>query len=467
MKMPSAPPPFDELFRKVVADPGRLIQLLQAGRSARAEERYLPWDNIRHKKAPDGVSHDEWWLSIKLARSSMQRHLPLLDKDGRPLTYALPDEVLRGIEAVNRDASGHIGISEQVTNPATRDRYLVSSLIEEAITSSQLEGASTTGQVAKDMIRSGRPPRDRDERMILNNYVAMRRIGELRSERLTPELICEIHELVTRGTLDDAGASGRLQLPTEDRVAVYGDHAQLLHLPPAAVELPARLQRLCDFANATNDDETYVPPVVRAIAVHFMLGYDHPFEDGNGRTARALFYWSMLNQGYWLTEFLSISRILRGAPAQYGRSFLYTEQDDNDLTYFTIYQLRVIQRSIAELHAYLERKMRELQDIHQSLAAMPGEFNHRQLALLQHATRSPEAQYTVQSHLNSHNVVHETARKDLMDLERRGLLIKHRLGRGFVWTPIDDIALKLRDRHGHHPRISIPARKPRDYASTR
>jgi Fic family protein len=63
-----------------------------------------------------------------------------------------------------------------------------------------------------------------------------------------------------------------------------------------------------------------------------MLGYEHPFEDGNGRTARALFYWSMLNQGFWLTEFLTVSKILRKAPAKYARSFLYTEQDSNDLT---------------------------------------------------------------------------------------------------------------------------------------
>src|SRR5262249_24290671 len=82
-----------------------------------------------------------------------------------------------------------------------------------------------------------------------------------------------------------------------------------------------RLARLCAFANETSD-ATWMQPVLRSLAVHFMVGYDHYFEGGNGRTARALFYRSMLKRGYWLTEFLTISRILNKAPAQYARSYL-------------------------------------------------------------------------------------------------------------------------------------------------
>jgi len=368
----------------------------------------------------------------------------LEDQNGDAFTYAVPDEVLRGIEAINRDASGHIAISEQVTNPTTRDRYVVSSLIEEAITSSQLEGAATTRRVAKDMIRSGRAPRTVDERMILNNYRAMTRIGELRKERLSPELIYEIHRLVTEETLDDPTASGRCQTPNEERVSVW-DGDQLLYAPPPAADLPARIEMLCKFANDELDSD-YIPPVVRAISLHFMLGYDHPFQDGNGRTARALFYWAMLNRGYWLAEFLSISRILKAAPAQYARSFLHTEQDGNDLTYFVLYQLSVIRRSIQELHDYLDRKIRDVQEVRRILAAMPGEFNHRQVVLLQHAMSNADAEYTVQSHMNSHKVVHETARRDLLELEQRDLLIKHRVGKAFVWVPPPDLSSLLRKR---------------------
>jgi Fic family protein len=298
-----------------------------------------------------------------LAGPTRRRVAPLLDKSGNPFSYGVPDEVLRLSEEISRWASGNIAVPEQVTNPGTRDRHVVSSLIEESITSSQLEGAATSRQVAKEMIRSGRPPRDRSERMILNNYHAMERVRELRDADFTPEPVCELHRIVTDGTLDDPSAAGRLQSDPDprQRVAVTGDHDQILqlHLPPPVGELPDRLDRLCAFANETSD-AAWMQPVLRSLAVHFMVGYDHYFEDGNGRTARALFYWSMLKRGYWLTEFLTISRILNKAPAQYARSYLFTEQDGGDLTYFFLYHLNVIRRAIDDLDAYLARKVREL-----------------------------------------------------------------------------------------------------------
>lgn len=58
---------------------------------------------------------------------------------------------------------------------------------------------------------------------------------------------------------------------------------------------------MCAFPNGHLPD-TFIHPAIRAIILHFWLGYDHPFVDGNGRTARALFYWAMLRQNYSLFE---------------------------------------------------------------------------------------------------------------------------------------------------------------------
>jgi Fic family protein len=422
----------------------RLLHVISSASADIVAKPYLHWDDLRYKSPPADLTSEEWWLGTKMARRSMYRALPLYAEDRHPFVYALPDVVLAAIEEIGRDSSGHIGVNEAVTNSTTRDRYLVSSLIEEAITSSQLEGASTTRRVAKDMIRSGRAPKDRSERMILNNYRAMRRIGELRNTPITPEIVCELHRIVTEGTLDNPDAAGRLQRADEDRVSIYGSGDVLLHEPPPADSLPKRLDDLCRFANGESDS-TYLPPALRAISIHFMVGYDHYFEDGNGRTARALFYWSMLNQGYWLTEFLSISKILKAAPSKYATSFLLTESDDSDLTYFFIYQLKVIQRAITELHTYLARKMSEVRDLQRTLASTPGQFNHRQLALLEHATRNPDAHYTMQSHARSHNTSLETGRHDLLALTSKGLLRRQKIGRMYYYLPVDGLTDKLRD----------------------
>jgi Fic family protein len=440
MKKPPAPPPLMELLlEKTTKDSGFFTRAMESVHSAGAD-RYMPWDQLRWRPAPGGLTPEEWWLITKLARNGMKRTLSLIDVEGREFSYALPDEVLRGIEIVDKHTSGRIGVPEPVTHDAPdRTRYVINSLIEEAITSSQLEGAQTTHEVAKELLRTGRRPRTRDERMILNNYRAMQRVGEIRHERLTPALICDIHRIVTEGTLEDASSEGRPQLPGEERVVIQDMiDGTILHVPPPADELPERLQRLCDFANEASG-ASYVPPVVRAIAVHFMLAYDHPFEDGNGRTARVLFYWSMLNQDYWLAEFLPISRLLKKAPGQYARSFLYSEQDEGDLTYFMIFQLRIIQRAITDLQRYLTHKIAETRRLQEALAAVSGNFNHRQLALLQHAIKNPHAQYTVSSHAGSHNVVPQTARMDLHGLERRGLLHKVALKRAHAWIPAADL----------------------------
>ncbi|MBV7670377.1 Fic family protein [Streptomyces halstedii] len=447
MKKPSPPPDFFTLFRKFMAEkPDRLAEILKAIPSGPSDP-YLPWDKMRFKEPPKDLTREEWWFGVKFVRQQMQRELPLKDKEGRSFTFALPDVLLKALEEINRDTSGQISISEQVTNPATRDRYLVNSLIEEAINSSQLEGAATTRKVAKEMIRTGRSPRDRDERMILNNYEAMRFIGTIREQRLTPDLICDIHRIVTKGTLSNPDAAGRFQLPEEDRIGVFTDSGLELHQPPNAEHLPERLQRFCDFANGEIGDG-YVPPVLRAITLHFMLGYEHPFEDGNGRTARAIFYWSMLSQEYWLTEFIVISAILKGAPSRYARSYLFAE-DENDLTYFYLYQIEVLQRAIKQLHQYLADKMSELRRLQETVSAAPNLFNERQVAVLEHALKKTNATFTAKSHKMSHNVVYETARQDLMGLEKLALLNRARHGREFVWTPVGNLRQALRNLEDH------------------
>ncbi|MBB6475537.1 Fic family protein [Sphaerisporangium rubeum] len=399
---------------------------------------YYHWDEIRHRSAPDHLTREDWWAVMKLARRTMARRVPLLDVRGRHFTYALPDDVLRENEFVSINTGGHISLSEEVTNPATRDRYLVSSLIEEAITSSQLEGARTEKRVATEMIRSGREPRDRSERMILNNYHAMEFVGEIRSEILTPDIICHIHRIATEGTLDTPDAAGRFQSPAVPRVGVYDNTGELLHEPPPAEQLPERMRRLCDFANGA-DGGGYLPGVVRAIIIHFMMGYDHPFEDGNGRTARLLFYWSMLNQGYWLTEFISISSVIKKSHAQYGRAYLFTESDESDLTYFLLFNLKVLHQAIDALNLYLERKMAEVRELRTRLRRDAGRFNTRQLALLHNALKNPGATYSVQSHRASHRVSAETARQDLIELEKHGLLEKVRVDKRFMYHPARDL----------------------------
>lgn len=440
MKVPATPPSFGAFLRRLQEQPGRFAQILAATDGPCAEGRYLHWDQLRHRKPDGDLTVEEWWQGMKFYRRSFYEELPLRDKNGVPFVYLLIDPSPETLHRIDLGAGGVIQMPEQITNPETRDRYYIGSLIDEAITSSQLEGAATTRRIAKEMIRTGRAPRDRSERMILNNFHAMREIGKLKNESLSKDLVFHIHRIVTEDTLDDPTAAGRFRNDSE-RVRVEDSYGTVFHDPPAACDLESRMAQMCRFANGEIPD-AFIHPAIRSILLHFWLAYDHPFVDGNGRTARALFYWSMLRHHYWLFEFISISQTIRRAPVKYGRAFLYTETDDNDATYFIRFHLRVIEKAIEELHAYIQRKTQELRQTEARLRGIEV-LNHRQRALIGHALRHPEQRYTVESHKNSHNVVYQTARTDLLNLRDRGLLRAVKVGREWSFTAVGDLENRL------------------------
>ena len=426
MKPPLAPKALDALL----AEHGhRLPQMLDKGFHPTIDGRYLHWDRLRRLAPPEGLNHEEWWLGVKLSRWSQFRLLPLRDTGGRPFFFMLPDPVQEALHRIDRRLRGRIGISEAVVNPDLRDRFIIDSLIQEAITSSQLEGAATPRAVAEDMIRAGRRPRDRSERMILNNYRAMQALRGIRDQPLTPGGVLGLHTTLMSDTLDDPEAAGRVQRPGDERVRVVDHRDQrVLHTPPPAEELPDRLDAMIRFANQGPDDGRFLHPVIRAVVLHFWLAYEHPFEDGNGRTARALFYWSMLHHDYRLFEFLSISRKLVEAPGRYARAFLHTESDGNDLTYFIVHQSDVILRALDDLDACIERRIEETREVEERLRHA-SDLNHRQLALLAHAIRHPGSACTIREHRTSHGVAYATARADLLRLAELGLLDRRREGK--------------------------------------
>ena len=441
MRIPAKPPIFGELLSEAV-EAQRFDTVFKLSHSVPSERGYYHWDDLRRRPARAGFTVEERWLAVKLSRLAAYRRTPLLDQEGDPFQYFVPDSLQDLLHEIDLGAGGSIGMPQPIADAQTRDRYIVNSLIQEAITSSQLEGAATTREVAKEMIRTGRKPRDRSEQMILNNYITMQQIIEVKGEPLTPAAVLHLHRGVTEDTLDDESSAGRFRREDEDIRVFDARDDEVLHVPPAASELEARMQSMCDFANGKTPKQ-FVHPVVRAIILHFWLAYDHPFTDGNGRTARALFYWSMLHHGYWLFEFVSISTILLKAPAKYARAFLHTETDDNDLNYFILYQAEIIRRAIRSLHDYIDRKQKELAETESALRFLR-HLNHRQQALIGHALRHPLQQYTVDSHRTSHRVAYATARSDLLELVKLGLLSQDRRGKAMIFQPLPGLTDMLR-----------------------
>jgi Fic family protein len=406
-------------------------------------DRYLHWDEFRHRYGPKGdLSVEEQWAALRMRRASRSQPVSLTDSRGRHFTFFLTQRAFEELHEIDLHCGGGMATPrEGIIDRENRDRYYINSLLEEALTSSQLEGAVVTRSEAREMIREGRTPSSKHEKMVMNNFKTMAMISKLRDRDLSAELILEIHREITAGTLDDPRDEGRLRTPT-DQVRVEDEESgEVFHVPPPAEELPERLKRLCEFSNEKGM-AGFLHPVIRSILLHFWIAYDHPFVDGNGRTARALFYWSMLRHGYWLAEFFSISHEILKAPKQYYRAFLHTETDGNDLNYFIHHQLNTIRGAIEALREYIGRKQEELARLKRHLGPGSG-FNHRQLALLRHALMNPYASYTVASHQTSHGISTQTATTDLNFLVADGLLTKAKAGKAFLFSPSADLSQRL------------------------
>ena len=429
---------------------------LRAGTEELQNRRYDPWEKVRRRDPPEGLTREGWWWGIKQARAAGRRGIGLEDPGGRPFTFTPTDAMAEAQHRVDLSMGGRVPLPDAITSPETRGRYLVSSLVEEAFRSSQIEGAAVTRDRAREMIRTDRKARDRDERMILNNYLTMEWLKQKKDEPVTPETLLEIQCRMTEGTLKDPGDAGRFR-GADREIDISDAYGHVSHVPPPAGELPGRVAALCAFANAgstppdasgasedTGRAEPFLHPLIRSVLLHFWPAYDHPFVDGNGRTARALFYWSMLRHGYWLFEFVSISSVIRQTGKRYDRAYLHTETDGNDLNFFIHYHLEVVERAVQELHRFIERKSQSTRDIERRLRD-DSTLNHRQLGLLSHALRHPGHGYLIRSHQSSHGVSYQTARTDLLDLHARGLLGKRKRGNADRFVPVPDLEARLAD----------------------
>ncbi|MEE8057802.1 MAG: Fic family protein [Pseudomonadales bacterium] len=457
MKIPNMAPTLQEYVSTLPEEEQSsylLDVLMSASKTVDDKGRYLHWDKLQYVPLPEDIATPlEYWHKIKAARNAARKETVFNDKFGTPFAYVEFDKLNELKDWVLENAAGVLDAPDQIKNQSTKSTYLISSIIEESINSSQMEGASTTRRVAKDMLRSGRDPKDLSETMIFNNYKVMMFIRELLKDgdiKLTPKIVLKLHDIVTEDTLTgkDEGKGGEYRSSDDDIVVCDPKSDEILHIPPTAGELKDRLQLICDFVNGESDNEgSYMPPVLRAIITHFMIGYDHPFVEGNGRTARTLFYWVMMKHNYWLMEYVSISSVIKRKQKEYLKAFVHTESDANDLTYFVLQQLEVIREAIKDFHKHVARQVQRDQDVLEMFKCsdLKKDLNTRQIALIRNALGNPGNTYTIQSHQNSHACSREAARKDLLKLsDTYELLQKYKDGKTLVFVAPRDLSDRVK-----------------------
>lgn len=420
MKIPTSPHLTTEDLRKAMVraqDPEVLDTVF------RENARYLHWDEMyRRKKYPlDPLS---LWALMKFFRGKQAHTLSFADRD---FQYVLDDSCWKELHALDKTAAGEIF---RLLDPAgpDRDQYIVSSLMEEAIATGQLADAATRRSEAKQMLRERRKPRTNDERIILNSYLAMKEVRTLTGSDLTPDLILRLHATITAGTLENPDDEVRFR--DNDEIRVVDSSGTVLYTPLPCKEIPQLIDELCRFVN--RDQEGFMHPIVKGIILHFLFCWIHPFDDGNGRCARILFYWYAAKQDYRLFEYMTISRAIKDTKDQYQKAYLYTETDENDLTYFIRYNLGTLSNAIRETQRSIRKKKEELSELLEIIRDRE-ELTSRQADILSRFMKYREKSFKIKEIMEIYRVANKTARSDLFRIEELGYVRKEKTGREMVF----------------------------------
>jgi Fic family protein len=411
----------------------------------KAQEKYLPWQEFRNKSWVPGNKEHVWTL-IKFQRSINNLTTPIKDKDGTYYSFN-PRSHVQFLHEVDLELGGNfMGVSD--FSETDRRQIIRRNLIEESIASSRLEGANTSREAARKMLNEGRKPRDKDEQMIVNNHEVMRKIEEeLKHEELSIDLLKSLHKHVTKDTLQNKDHEGTLRNTLDNKgnrlKVMPWDEVTVAYVTPDREFVEEQLPHLIKFAN-DKGSESFIHPLTKAIMLHFWIGLLHPFEDGNGRLARILFYWYMLRKGYWAFSYLSLSERIIKSPKQYAMSYIYSEQDDYDLNYFIHYNMDKLKLAREQFKEHLKERISENR---QTLKLIQGgyNFNPRQLKLLQYLAKDEQRYTNLASYKNINSEIgYVTAASDLRKLVEDKFLRKIRNGRNVFYYATDKVRKLIR-----------------------
>ncbi|MRS17070.1 HTH domain-containing protein [Enterobacteriaceae bacterium RIT691] len=379
--------------------------------------RYLPWDKFQYrveKKDDPALA----WSFTRRARNAAMQFIDYKSARGQQAGFNNTSSLAEICEQVDKYTTAQ-ALNEQQTRLQGIGAALSQLQFEEAITSSQLEGANTTTLVALNMLKTGRKPRNESEQMIVGNARLMAEISENLHQPLSVSLIRHFHA-VGMGGIDDAKYTPGEFRATDDIVIADYD-GNIVHQPPPAAQITDRLRQVCAWVN--DGESRYVHPLIRACILHFMIADEHPFRDGNGRTSRALFYWFMLKNGYEAFRYISISSLLYAAPVKYAHSYQFTETDGMDLTYFIEYQGNIIRRALDIFYEHIDTLVRRRACVDRLLfdSGALARLTQRQVTLVNIMLAEADQRVTAAEMSEKLGISDNTARNDLRALVRENI----------------------------------------------
>ncbi|MDF7671277.1 Fic family protein [Orbaceae bacterium ESL0721] len=405
------------------------------------KEDYIPFDKFQYY-VPKHLNKTVAWQVLKLIRVGKRRTLFKLDKKDKDtlLSYVLTPTMQKAILETERNTTtAELQYKLREIDEDLYIKYLLEDLIkDESISSSQLEGAATTTLDAKRMLRNKNAPRTLDEKMIVGNFQMMSFAWKNRDKPLSIDFIKKLHKVGVANIDDEKYSPGQFR-EDKDKVVIADYDNNIIHTPPNIAELNQQLTTLIEWANQNHNDinhKNYIHPLIKAMVLHFCIGYEHPFKDGNGRVARALFYWFMFKNQYAAFRYIAISTLLKNSAIKYGKSYVHTEMDDMDLTYFIEYQCKIVIRGIDKFKEIYSKAVIDIQNFNQYIKELGllEKLSEKQQILFNIAHSKIMTDFTATDVAQRFECSYNTAVKMLNGLVDLNLFRKSKLGRETIYT---------------------------------
>ena len=296
----------------------------------RIMREYLNRVETQFSLPTDVFSQDLWDYIIDKRKSSMYA-VQLKDASGGSLWYCKEGINATYIDIISKSADANIfdGLSANYAAEALSEM-----LLDEAISSSLIEGAHSTKLRIKELLKLKLAPATVDEQMIMNNYYALRYIIDNIQHSLDQKQIFAINNIISKDIFADIIAEQGYRI---DKVIAPISQLEDTVNPPSE-GVPIYMEALITFINTVDN----IPPFIKAAIFHYYFLYVSPFRASNGCNARALSYMYYIKNGYGFFKLYSLSSIISENIGRYYKAIRDVQDNAGDLTYFINFMLEMM-----------------------------------------------------------------------------------------------------------------------------
>lgn len=267
-----------------------------------ADEKLFDLKRMQYKYSVESVAE-----FVKILKSSFYKELPLRDFSGSPVVY-LPNAVRPhglGLRVLLTPGSGAFGIQ------AMEDEFQATLNIEQI---------SSSRHSVRRMLKGFAPENDEEIRL----YGMKQGLDFIanRDNAIDEDALRKLYCMAIEGFLSD-----------EDKLLpdMFYRHAPVyisdgwkdIHAGLKPELLPEYMKEFMTFIQEEND----IDELTKAALIHGYLAYLHPYFDGNGRIARLMHQWYLVQRGYASTLFVSFSKLIEASKRQYYRAFRLIEEN--------------------------------------------------------------------------------------------------------------------------------------------